>query len=185
PTEVAAIIGAERRRERETRREQIRSHVVEEDHLPRRARFSADPAPFALALTLAMRESVAELRGGVGTPRSLVSRLAQRFGRETEPTALIVALSRAIGLWEVGGVSLAAPPGSLTMAELGVHLFETWRRGGAWDEARADSEVLRLAPEQRDPSPVGVLREMVLDALGDFGEGQWVPYRALISYIQD
>jgi hypothetical protein len=45
--------------------------------------------------------------------------------------------------------------------------------------------MLRVAPEHRDPSPVGVLREMVLDALQDLGEGQWVPYRALCAYVAD
>ncbi|HZO13884.1 MAG TPA: hypothetical protein VFB62_11520, partial [Polyangiaceae bacterium] len=184
PSEVAAIIGAERRSQRDKRREDIRSHVVEEDHLPRRARFSSDPAPLALALAVAVRESAGEVRPSVGTPRSLVSRLAQRFGREFEPTALIVALSRAIGLWEAG-INAAAPPGALSMTEVGALLFETWRRGGAWDEARPDAEVLRVSAENRDPSPVGVLREVVLDALHDLGEGQWVPYGALMSYIQN
>lgn len=185
PTEVAVLIGADRRREREKRREEIRSHVFEEDHLPRRAKFSVDPAPIAIAMTMAVRDSATEAKPGVGTPRSLVTRLAQRFGREQEPTALIAALSRAVGLWEAGGVSAAAPPGSHKLNELSSLLFDTWRRGGAWDEARADSEMLRVAPEHRDPSPVGVLREMVLDALLDLGEGQWVPYAALAAYLED
>ena len=185
PTEVAALIGAERRVQREQRREEIRCHVIEADHLPRRAKFSVDPAPVTLAMAMALRESGTDVKAGVGTPRSLVSRLAQRFGRRVETTALMVALSRAIGLWERAGVSAAAPPGSLTLAELSVLLFDTWRRGGAWDEARHDSEMLRVAPEHRDPSPVGVLREMVLDALRDLGEGQWVPYKALCAYIED
>jgi hypothetical protein len=183
PTEVAALIGTERRKEREKQREEIRSHVVEEDHLPRRARFSSDPAPLALAMTLALSEAGTDVKPGVGTPRSLVSRLAHRFGRDVETTALVVALSRAIGLWERGGVSVAAPPGSLDVAGLSTLLFSTWRRGGAWDEARPDSEMLRLPPEQRDPSPMGVLRQMVIDALRDLGEGQWVPYNALIRYV--
>jgi len=185
PTEVIAIIGEERRRERETRRNEIRDHVFEADHLPRRAKFSADPAPIAMALTMAQRESGQNVKTGVGTPRSLVARLAQRFGREVDATALVIALSRAVGLWERGGVSLAAPPGSLKLWELSGLLFNTWRRGGAWDEARADAEMLRVAPEHRDPSPVGMLREMVLDALTDLGEGQWVAYGSFVSYLQD
>lgn len=185
PTEVAAIIGADRRRAAEERRLEIQRHVVEDDHLPRRARFSADPAPLALAMAIAVREGSWELRPGVGTPRSHVARLAQRFGREQEATALVVALSRAIGLWEPGGVGIAAPPGSLSVEQLSAVLFETWRRGGAWDEARPDSEMLRVAPEHRDSSPVGVLREMVVDALANLGHDQWVPYAALITYIQN
>ncbi len=184
-TEVATLIGAERRREGEKRREQIRSHVVEEDHLPRRARFSGDPATLAMAMTMAVSEAGVEIKAGVGTPRSLVARLSQRFGREQEPIALLAALSRALGLWEAGGVTAASPPGSLKLNELSSLLFDTWRRGGAWDEARSDSEMLRVAPEHRDPSPVGVLREMVLDALLDLGEGRWVPYGALVAYLED
>jgi hypothetical protein len=182
---VAAIIGAERRREGEKRREEIRSHVFEEDHLPRRAKFSVDPAPFAIAMTMTLRESSTDVKPGVGTPRSLVSRLAQRFGREHEAAALVAALSRALGLWEAGGVSAATPPGSYRLNELSSLLFDTWRRGGAWDEARAEAEMLRVQPEHRDPSPVSVLREMVLDALLDLGEGQWVPYAPLMAYIED
>ncbi len=185
PTEVAAIIGAERRREREQRRDQIRSHVFEADHLPRRAKFSVDPAPITVAMTMALRESNTEVKPGVGTPRSLVARMAQRFGREHNPSALVGALSRATGLWEAGGVSAAAPPGSYRLNELSALLFDTWRKGGAWDEARVDAEMLRVATEHRDPSPVGVLREMVLDALIDLGEGQWVAYTDLKAYLED
>lgn len=185
PTEVANAIGAERRTSSENRRAEIRSHVVAEDHLPRRARFSVDPAPVVLALTLAVLEGNTEVKTGVGTSRSLVSRLAQRFGRDSESTALLVALARATGLWEHAAVSTAAPPGSLSVEQLSEVLFDVWRRGGAWDEGRSESELLRLPQEQRDTSPVGVLRDIVLDALGDLGEGQWVPYRALCEYVAD
>ena len=52
PTEVAQVVGADRRAQRETRRAQIRSFVLEEDHAPRRARFAADPAFLAVAMAL-------------------------------------------------------------------------------------------------------------------------------------
>src|SRR5262249_41658247 len=42
PSEVAAIVGADRHKERETQRAEIRSFVVAEDHAPRRARFAYD-----------------------------------------------------------------------------------------------------------------------------------------------
>ena len=50
-------------------------------------------------------------------------------------------------------------------------MFLAWRRGGAWDEARAEPEVLRLAADSRDTSPVGVVRELVrsVGALRDIG----------------
>lgn len=183
PTEVAAIVGADRRRMREKRREQIRSFVLEEDHAPRRARFASDPGMLALALAYCVREPGSDVRPGVGTPRSLLVRLAQRFGRDVESVALIAALSRAVGLWDASAASPATPPGSLQVQELTPLLFTTWRRGGAWDEARAEREVLRVASDSRDASPISALREMVLDALHDLGEGRWVPWQSLQGYL--
>jgi len=183
PTEVAQIVGADRRRLRETRREQIRTFVLEEDHAPRRARFASDPAFLAVAVAFSVREPGGEVRPGVGTPRSLLVKLAQRFGRDVETIALVAALSRAVGLWDPTAASPATPPGSLAMYELSQLLFTTWRRGGAWDEARAEREVLRVSEQSRDASPIGALREMVIDALTDLGEGRWVPWHSLEGWL--
>src|SRR6266545_3140300 len=185
PTEVALIVGAAHQAARETRRAEIRSFVLDIDHAPRRARFAEDPVPLTIALALAVREPGVEVREGVGTPRSLVTRLAQRFGRDAEAVALLSALSRAIGLWDASAMSSASPPGSCALHELPRALYTAWWRGGAWDEARPDSEILRLAPEARDSSPVGVIREMVLDALRELGEGRWVPWDAVAGYVRD
>jgi hypothetical protein len=197
PTEVSAIIGAADHTQRVARREEVRLFVASGDHAPRRARFSLDPAPLALALAVASRESpvrggegrtasgtFADLRAGVGTPKSLVQKLATRFGREPHQVALAFALSRAIGLWDPSATSTLSPPGSFTLQELTRHLFETWRRGGAWDEARTDPEVLRLPPDARDSSPAGVVRDMVLEALRELGEGRWVPWSSLAGWLK-
>ncbi len=183
PTEVAQIVGADRRQARETRRAQIRTFVLEEDHAPRRARFASDPAFLAVAMAFCVREPGSEVRPGVGTPRSLLVKFSQRFGRDVEAVALIAALSRAVGLWDATAASPATPPGSLAMYELTQMLFTTWRRGGAWDEARPEREVLRVAEGSRDASPIGSLREMVIDALQDLGEGRWVPWHSLEGYL--
>ena len=183
PTEVAQIVGADRRQARETRRAQIRTFVLEEDHAPRRARFATDPAYLAVAMAFCVREPGNEVRPGVGTPRSLLVKFSQRLGRDVEAVALLAALSRAIGLWDPTASSPATPPGSLAMYELSQLLFTTWRRGGAWDEARPEREVLRVAEGSRDASPIGALREMVIDALQDLGEGRWVPWHSLEGYL--
>jgi hypothetical protein len=183
PTEVAAIIGAARQAEREARREQVRSFVQSEDHAPRRAKFALDPVPLAMGLSLAGREAGNEVRPGIGTPKSLVQKLAARFGRDPAHVGVVIALSRAIGLWEPSAINASAPPGSLAMYELLRVLFLTWRRGGAWDEARGEPEVLRVASDARDSSPAGVLREMVLEALRDLGEGRWMPWASLEQYL--
>jgi hypothetical protein len=185
PTEVALLVGAERRKAREARRAQIRSFVLEEDHAPRRAKFAPDAGKIALAMAFCVREPGSDVRQGVGTPRSLLVKIAQRFGRDTETIALIAALSRAIGLWDPTAAQAATPPGSLEMHELSPLLFATWRRGGAWDEARPEREVLRVASESRDASPIGALRQMVIDALQDLGEGRWVPWHSLQGYLAE
>ena len=197
PTEVSAIIGAAHHSERAAHREEVLAFVTSGDHAPRRARFSLDPTPLALALAVAAREAsgrtaegrtpsgtFADLRAGVGTPKSLIQKLAARFGREPSHVAMVFALSRAIGLWDASATNVSAPPGSFTMQELTRHLFETWRRGGAWDEARAEPEVLRLSLEARDSSPAGVVREMVLEALRELGEGRWVPWSSVAGWLR-
>jgi hypothetical protein len=183
PAEVSAIIGAAHHAERAARREQVKLFVTTGDHAPRRARFALDPAPIALGLSIAAREQGADIRSGIGTPKSLIQKLATRFGRDPTQVALLVALARAVGLWDASATTASAPPGSLTVHELTGHIFEAWRRGGAWDEARTEPEVLRVAADTRDSSPAGVVREIVLEALKELGEGRWVPWTSLAGYL--
>ncbi len=184
PSEVVAIVGTQRRVEREAQRREIRSFVLAEDHAPRRARFAEDPAPIALAMALAVRDPSVEVRAGVGTPRSLITKFASRFGRDPEVVALVASLSRAIGLWDPSAVSTASPPGSHSVGELGKALFDAWRRGGAWDEARPDGEALRVTADARETSAVGVVRELVLEALQELGDGRWAPWEAIAAYVR-
>src|SRR5450432_1719602 len=184
PSEVAAVVGTQRRVEREAQRREIRTFVLAEDHAPRRARFAEDPAPIALAMALAVRDPSVEVRAGVGTPRSLITKFATRFGRDPEVVALVASLSRAIGLWDPSAVSTASPPGSHSVGELGRALFEAWRRGGAWDEARPDGEALRVTADARETSAVGVVRELVLEALQELGDGRWAPWEAIAAYVR-
>jgi hypothetical protein len=197
PTEVSIVVGAANHQARAARREEVRAFVLSGDHAPRRARFSMDPAPLALGLAITGRESgtrssegrapsgtYADLRSGVGTPKSLILKLATRFGREPHQVALLYSLSRAIGLCDPSATNVSAPPGSLVLRDLTGVLFETWRRGGAWDEARVEPEVMRVAPDSRDSSPAGVVREMVLEALCELGEGRWIPWSSLGRWLK-
>ncbi|HTA94375.1 MAG TPA: hypothetical protein VK745_32565 [Polyangiaceae bacterium] len=184
PSEVVAVVGIQRRVEREAQRREIRTFVLAEDHAPRRARFAEDPAPIALAMALAVRDPSVEVRAGVGTPRSLITKFATRFGRDPEVVALVASLSRAIGLWDPSAVSTASPPGSHSVGELGRALFDAWRRGGAWDEARPDGEALRVTADARETSAVGVVRELVLEALQELGDGRWAPWEAIAAYVR-
>jgi len=184
PSEVEAILHAAELAVLREQRAEVKSFVRGGDHSPRRARFALDPIPLAMALAIAAREPGHETRPGIGTPKSLATKLAARFGREPGEVALAIALSRAVGLWDPSAVSAAAPPGSLALRELGPLLFGAWRRGGAWDEARTDPEAFRISAESRDPSPAGVVREMVLEALHDLGEGRWIPWDSLAGYLK-
>ena len=184
PTEVGRIIGAAKSAARDARREQVRTFVISGDHAPRRATFSLDPAPLAMALAVAIREPGTEVRPNIGTPKSLVGKLATRFGREPYEVALMVAISRAIGLWDASAAGSSAPPGSLEMQELTHLVFTTWRRGGAWDEARVEPETLRLPAEHRDTSASSVVRELVLEALRELGENRWIPWSALEGFLK-
>jgi hypothetical protein len=184
PSEVATIVGASRRAERETQRHEIKSFVLADDHAPRRARFAEDPAALALAMAITVRDPSVELRSDIGTPRSLIGKLSTRFGKDPERVAFIAALSRAVGLWDPSAVSVASPPGSHEVYALGRALFEAWRRGGAWDEARPDGEVMRVSQGTREASAVGSVRDLVIEALQELGDGRWVPWEAIAGYVR-
>lgn len=184
PSEVATIVGGPRRAERETQRHEIRNFVLTDDHAPRRARFAEDPAALALAMALTVRDPSVEFRTDIGTPRSLISKLSTRFGKDPERVAFIAALSRAIGLWDPSAVSVASPPGSHEVGALGRALFEAWRRGGAWDECRPDGEVMRVSQGTREASAVGSVRDLVIEALQELGDGRWVPWEAIAGYVR-
>jgi hypothetical protein len=183
PSEVAALVGAGRRAARDERRRQIRAVVEGEDHSPRRASFARDVAPLALAMAASVRERNVDVRPDLGTPRSLITRFATRFGQDPSIVALVAALSRAVGLWDASARNGSAPPGNWSLNELGRQLFEVWTRGGAWDEARPDGEVLRAAGASREPSVIGVVRSIVLDSLVDLGEGRWIPWEAILGFL--
>jgi len=183
PAEVSRIVGAERMRDLELRRAALRQEIVDDDHMPHRARFARDSAAFALAVTIAAREASGEVKPNVGTPKSLLVRIAQRFGRSPDAVGTISALSRAIGLWDAGATSVSTPPGSIAVGELGRVLFRTWLNGAVWDEARVEPELLRAMQDQRDPSPCNALRRIVIDALLDLREGGWIPYRSFERYV--
>lgn len=184
PTEVAQMVGAERLAERESLRRQIREQVANEDYIPQRARFSQDVTPLAVAIAMAVHAGESEVRPGVGTPKSLLSKMATRYGRTPEAVAVVASLSRIAGLWDEGATTSEGPPGNLRLLEVGKLLFETWRRGGAWDESRTDGELLRVQGDAREAGAVGVVRSIVLEALRELGDGQWAPWGAIAEYMK-
>jgi len=183
PSEVARLVGAERLAEREGLRQRIREHVAREDYIPQRARFALDVTPLALGLSMAVQAGEGEVRPSVGTPRSLISKMASRFGRSNEAIALVASLSRIGGLWDATALSPDGPPGDLRLVDVGPLLFRTWVRGGAWDESRVDGELLRVPGDARESGAVGVVRSVVVEALQELGDGQWAPWGAIAEYM--
>lgn len=183
PTEVVRIVGRSRRQVREKSRAEIRRSVFAQDHAPRRASFSSDPAWVALAFALSVRKHKTTIKPERGTPKSLVHKLAARHGCSPDTVALIAALSRALGLWGDGALSETTPPGALAVGDLGECLFQLWRKGGSWDEAREHGEVLRVSTRPREASAVGVIRELMLEVLCELGEGRWVPWQSVAGYL--
>ncbi len=183
PTEVAMLVGAERLAEREELRRRIRDQVAREDYIPQRARFAYDLTPLAVGLAMAVQAGEGEIRPGVGTPKSLISKMSTRFGRSPDSIALTSALSRIAGLWGEASLSPDAPPGALRLGEVGHLLYKTWRRGAAWDESRPNGELLRVQGEAREAGAVGVVRSIVVEALQELSDGQWAPWGAFAQYL--
>ncbi len=184
PTEVTRLVGAERLAERESLRRQIREKVASEDYIPQRARFAQDVVPFALGIAMAVHGGEAEVRAGVGTPKSLISKMATRFGRAPETVAVVAALSRIAGIWDEGATTVDTSPGQLVLEDVGALIFETWRRGAAWDESRPDGELLRAQGEAREAGAAGVVRNIVVEVLQELGDGQWAPWGAIEDYLR-
>ncbi len=184
PTEVAREVGAERLAERESLRAQIRERVAKEDYIPQRAKFAQDVVPLAVGLSMAVHGGESDIRPGVGTPKSLLSKMATRFGRTPETVALVASLSRVAGLWDEGATTIDSRPGQLRLEDLGQLIFETWRRGTAWDEARVDGELMRAQGDAREAPASGVVRNIVVEALQELGDGQWAPWGAIADYMR-
>lgn len=187
PTEVARVVGASRQAERAARRAQTLASLREEDFAPRRARYARDPSLGALAAMAMLRAWETPVRDDAGIPRTAVRRIAERLGERDDTVALWLALARAAGLARLL-VPEAGVPGSLaalTGAELGGLLRTAWRRGGAWDESRADPEVARVSLVERASTAAPVLRALCLDALEELARDRWVPVDAVVRFALD
>ncbi len=185
PSEVANIVGAQRRAEREAQRREIRSYVLGEDHAPRRARFSDDPVPLVLALALAVRDP--EHRGA---PRRRHAALLGEQARDSlrRGSRRGGAARRALpGHGSVGPVELGrcVAPGLLSRCGLrprAVRGLAPWRRLGR--SADPTARCCASLREAREASAVGVLRAMVIDALRELSDGRWAPWEALAAYVR-
>lgn len=187
PTEVARVVGASRAAERAGRRKQVLASLASEDFAPRRARYARDPSLSASATLAMLRHADVTFRDEAGAPRGSIRRIGERLGEREETVALWVALMRAAGLGRLL-VTDSQTPGSLAgiaTSDLGALLRATYRRGGAWDETRVDSEVARTGFSERGTTAAPALRTIVLDALEELARDRWVPVDVVVKYALD
>lgn len=145
--------------------------------IARRAARASPPTPafLAVAMAFSVREPGGEVRPGVGTPRSLLLKLAQHFGRDVDTITFdrrALARGRPVGCRR--GLAGDAPGRARHVRALAARLHHLApRRRLGRGALRARGAARRQS--NRDASPIGALREMVIDALTNLGEGRWVP----------
>ncbi|MBI5516695.1 MAG: hypothetical protein HY909_23120 [Deltaproteobacteria bacterium] len=185
PTEVARIVGGGRQRERTERRESIRAAVLSEDHAPVRARYARDPSLATVAALAMLRAWEVPVPPHAGVARASLRRVAERLGETEESVALWVALARAAGLARL--VAPKAPVGSLDHkgTDVGASLWKTYLQGGAWDETRAEPEVLRSGLLVRGGSAAGTARQVLIEALEVVARDTWASVDAVVRFAAE
>lgn len=170
PSEVAAIIGRDRRAAFAAVRATVAGRIGSSDLLPSRARLSRDSGPGAIALLCGLRAQAATPTADAGASRTAMRRTARDAGVDLGHAEILVAVARGAGL------ATAMTP----IAETGGALFAAWRRGGAWDEARVEEDRYRAGDKlARVPTPTAALRDACLDVLDAIPAGRF----ALLSDI--
>lgn len=158
PTEVAAVLGVDRRDRAKKLRAQVGARVASYDLTPTRARFAEDPSVLAVALLMTMRRLGVALLPDVAAPRTAIRKAARLLNVDESNAEFLVALGRADGVYA----------STTSIGNVGARLFRAWRRFGAWDEARAEPDVLRVKPAFWSvPTPTALLASACIDLLVD------------------
>jgi hypothetical protein len=94
------------------------------------------------------------VKTNIGTPKSLTQKLGTRFGRDTTTVAMLVALSRAVGLWEPSALVVSSDH---RMAGL-TRLFRRWAERSHSNEAQSTYTA-----------PVAAARRIIRESLPALG----------------
>ncbi|MDP3275930.1 MAG: hypothetical protein Q8Q09_12085 [Deltaproteobacteria bacterium] len=185
PSEVSALVGAARARDRAEKRAHLSSKFAVEDHAPHRARYATSPSVHASALLTLCATWDSPIRSDVAHPRALIRRGAELLGIPEHDATLLFALLRTSGLGRLTDVDAGAPASLARVRALDVDQFvlEAYRRGGSWDETQIIAEVQRAGSDV-GRSAAAVLRAMLFDGLEAFASNQWVPVEMLLQYIK-
>ncbi|MBK8172942.1 MAG: hypothetical protein IPK60_21775 [Sandaracinaceae bacterium] len=158
PTEVASVIGKDRRARAATMRAHVRERVASQDLTPQRARFADDPGATTIALLAILKAEGVSLSQEVSAPRTVLKKAGRTLGLEAHAVELLAALARADGL------ATAAIP----IKDIGFRLARMWRRGGAWDESRTEPDSLRAQQRfARISTPTMALVSAVIELLSE------------------
>lgn len=174
PSEVAAIIGKDRRARASKLRQKVRERVASQDLTPQRARFAVDPGPLTVALLAALRAEGVSLAQDVAAPRTVMRKAARSLGVEAVTAEMLVALARADGLYA----------STFSIREVGARLVRMWRRGSAWDESRTEPDALRSdARFARVFTPTAALIGALFDLLEEIEGGRFALVEDVVSAV--
>lgn len=154
PDEVERIVGRERRARAGLERQRLlmSRHVLE--LTPARAELARPPGMLTVALLAALSALDQLPREGRGISRGAVRRVATELLVEPERAELLVCLARADGL------RYTTEP----VAAASERIWNSWRRGGAWDEGAREPDLFRPG-HPMTAKATQLVREALLDTL--------------------
>lgn len=166
PTEVARVVGRERRDVLAKRQADVRARIDAREEDTMRAQLASDPAPLAIALLVELASAGELVRPDRAIPKSALSRAARALHVEIERAELLVTLARAL------------PLRTARMRDVDGLLLSAYRTSSLGDETR-----LFPARPSRKLGATGIvaMRELVLDTLRGLPRGRFVPRAEVIA----
>lgn len=169
PTEVARVVGRERREVLARRQAEVRARIEARDDETLRARLGVDPGPVAIGLLVELVAGGEAVRADRPVARSALARAARALHVEPERAELLVSLARSLALR------------SATVGEAGAMLIAAYRSGGLGDETR----TFPGRPTRRaGATGIVALRELTLDTLATLPRGRFVPASDVVRAVQ-
>ncbi len=158
PTEVARIVGRERRELLARQQAEVHARVEAREEDTLRARLGTDPGPLAIGLLVELIAAGEPIHVERPLGRSALARVARAMHVEPERAALLVALARTL------------PLRGARMGEVGAMLVAAYRTSAIGDETR----LAPARPARRlGATGILVLRELTLDALAGLPRGRF------------
>ena len=170
PTEVARIVGRERREVLAKKQAEVRARIDAREEDTLRARLATDPGPLAIALLVELSATAELTRPDRAVPRSALARAAKDLHVEPERADVLVTLARSL------------PLRSVRMRDVGPKMLETYRASGLGDETR----MFPGKPSRKlGATGIVAMRELALDTLATLPRGRFVPLTEVLAAAQN